>query len=146
MAKLSNFEGSEVITARITITKAGDGLSEPLDLRPVELHTGEEVFVLLRGEVAEVRHKGVKGTDAMARVHVVATNLATLVDGETGAAILASIEADLAEKREADERAAEASAGIQRIWDEDDEDDDGPVSPGLSVVHDDWDEEGDEDE
>lgn len=122
MTKLNRFEGQEVLATRITVTKTGDGLSEPLDMRPEEFHLGDEVFVLVRGEVTDVRHKPVKGTDGLARVHVVSANLGMVVDGSTGAALLEQVEADLAEKAEADERAAAEAAGVgSRVWEDDDD-------------------------
>ena len=45
MKQLGNFEGRREAGSQISITKAGDGLSDALQVDPVAYSTGEEVFV-----------------------------------------------------------------------------------------------------
>jgi len=81
---LPAYEGREVVHASMKITRAGDGLSEALQLAPVALHHGDEVHVVLKGRVIDVQHPLLKSTDAdedrLVRKHIVATEEITIVD------------------------------------------------------------------
>lgn len=87
---LTPFEGRDVISARVAITNAGDGLSAAMAVEPTELHVGEKVYVVLECEVAKVRFEPVKDTGSMARVHVLRGGAATLVDADLVAEHLAA--------------------------------------------------------
>lgn len=78
--KLPMFEGSDVTEASLRITRAGDGLSDALDLEPEALHHGERVYYVLEGLVSQVNHVPVKaGSTKLRRVHtVVAQRIAPL--------------------------------------------------------------------
>jgi hypothetical protein len=84
MAKLKKFEGREVVYSAMKITKAGDGLSEALQLAPVELHHGDEVSVVLRGVVRSVNYVPLKpgddDCDLLVRSHTVVTEEITIVE------------------------------------------------------------------
>ncbi|HUO49382.1 MAG TPA: hypothetical protein VMU09_11140 [Acidimicrobiales bacterium] len=80
--KLTPFEGRDVIKSTIVIKKAGDGLSQPLQFRPVELIEGQEVFVLLRTVVDNVSFPRIKDTEASARKHDLVTLQACTPDRE----------------------------------------------------------------
>ena len=81
MGDLSPFEGRDVVGATIAITRAGDGLSEALAVRPAEFHVGDLVHVVLACEVAKVRFDADRHEeDALIRVHVLRAGTATIVD------------------------------------------------------------------
>lgn len=77
---LQPFDDRDVTQCAIRITRAGDGLSASLDAAPVELHHGEEVYVVLRCDVSKVSLERVKDTDLLRRVHTLAANFGTIVD------------------------------------------------------------------
>ena len=78
---LQPFEGLDVIQSGIRIVRAGDGLSAALAAGPVELHQGDEVYVLLKCEVTKITHETIKDVDALRRVHTLGALLGTIVDG-----------------------------------------------------------------
>lgn len=121
---MSNFEGSEVIGARMVIAKAGEGLSNALDMKPVELHTGEEVYVLVKTEVTDVTFKPSKeAPETRVRVHRLLTSEAMIVDAEVGEQLMAAQEAELANWREAQRIEEEKAAGVHRMFSGDVDDD-----------------------
>lgn len=77
---LPEFEGSDVFAASMKITKAGDGLSDALEVAPVALHVGDEVFFVLKGVVDQVNHRPLKKTEGLQRVHTISTVDITQVD------------------------------------------------------------------
>lgn len=78
---LSPFENHEVVGTTISITNAGDGLSEAMKIDPVEWEHGEKVFVLLETEVAKVRFDPSKdNSENLVRVHVLKAGTATVMD------------------------------------------------------------------
>lgn len=81
---LPDYEGREVVHSSMKITRAGDGLSEALQLAPVALHHGESVCVVLRGKVIDVQHPQLKSTDEdedrLVRKHILQTEEITIVD------------------------------------------------------------------
>jgi hypothetical protein len=76
---LEPFESIPVIGTSIKITKAGDGLSKSLAIAPSVLHTGDEVFVLLKCEVGPIRMVPVKDADAYTREQTLVAGTATMV-------------------------------------------------------------------
>jgi hypothetical protein len=79
---LQPFEKKPVIRAEVKITKAGDGLSDALKVDPIELHVNDRVFFVLEAEVDAVQFKRMTaGGSDMTRVHVLATQRITQVDG-----------------------------------------------------------------
>lgn len=81
MARLPDFESCEVDRSSIKVTKAGDGLSEPLALDPQALAHGEEIYLVIRGKVTQVIHKpsSREEPDILTRVHVVEARDVALV-------------------------------------------------------------------
>lgn len=77
---LNSFEGADVVQSTIRITRAGDGLSEALNVEPVEYHMGDVVHIVLRCRVGPVQFKPVKDTDVAVRVHSFVTEMGTVVD------------------------------------------------------------------
>ena len=82
---LQPFEGRDVLTASMRITRAGDGLSTALSIAPIELHIGDELYVLLACEVVEVGVRPIKDTDVLVRRHTLRAGVGTLVDGKWAA-------------------------------------------------------------
>lgn len=106
---LPAFEELAVHKSTLRITKAGDGLSEALDLEPQALHLGDEVCFVIRGKVNQVNHR--EGQDnAIVRQHTVAVEAIAPVDPSTADQVIAEENDRLAKLR--DER-----NGQQRIDD-----------------------------
>lgn len=82
MAKLSKFEGREVLGVGLEIKNAAGGLNEALAVDPAEWRHGQQVDVVLRCEVVKVRHDEVKDTDGLRRVHVLSATEATVIDAD----------------------------------------------------------------
>lgn len=115
MNDLAPFAEHDVTECAVQITNAGDGLSESLDIAPVELDHGETVYVVLRGTVSKVAFVPIKDTDELRRVHTIKTTFGTLVDEASARAILNGA------RRKVDE-----ARGVQEIpFDDEDEDGDG---------------------
>lgn len=81
MGRLPDFEGCEVDRSLIKLTRAGDGLSEPMRLDPVALGYHDEVYLVVRGEVTQVNHRPVSRDedDMLTRVHTVEAREIVLV-------------------------------------------------------------------
>src|SRR5687768_17125285 len=79
---LSKFEGKDVASVTASIRNTGDGLSESMATDKVELHHGDEVFVVLRCLVEKIRHDPIKDSSALERVHMMKALDATIVDEE----------------------------------------------------------------
>lgn len=86
---LEPFEKKPVIRCEVKITKAGDGLSDALQVDPVEMHVNDRVFFVLEAEVASIQFVRMSpaGND-LRRVHVLATQRITQVDGADVSAYL----------------------------------------------------------
>jgi hypothetical protein len=110
MADLSPFEGRDVITTRIAITNAGDGLYDALAVEPNEMHLGETVYVVLQCEVAKIRHDPVKDTDGLARVHTLKAGTGTIVD----AGLVQDVIADQARRNQLERNTAGAIIAVPR--------------------------------
>lgn len=86
---LPEFEGQQVHKSTVKIAKAGDGLSEALDLEPQALNMGDEVCFVLRGKVRKVSHE--EGRDnAIVRVHTVDTTGIAPIDQATADEMIAA--------------------------------------------------------
>lgn len=108
---LSDFEGKPVRRSTISITNAGDGLSEAMKVEPVEHHQGDRVYVVLECEVAKVGFAPIDKDDPagdQARVHTFRAGTATIVDADLVATVIA-------EQREKNLKAKEDAAGIVRL-------------------------------
>lgn len=114
-AGLAPFDGMDVLRTTIAVTNAGDGLSEAMKVDPQEFHLGDEVFVVLRCEVAKVQFVPIKDTDALSRVHVLKAGDATIIDGDI-------VEDHLIAQAERILKAKEQAAGVTRLaFDDEDE-------------------------
>lgn len=104
--ELSRFEGRDVLDATIAVTKAGDGLSKDLSVRPHEFSLHETVYVVLETSVSKVSYVDhPDNEEASRRVHTLVTRNASVVDGQAVAELLAETKRKLALKREQDEEA-----------------------------------------
>jgi hypothetical protein len=107
--ELGTFDGKDVLRTAISVTNAGDGLSEAMKVDPTLLHLGDKVYVVLECEVAKVRFDPIKDIDdAVSRVHVLKAGTATMVDADL-------VQQQLAEQAERIQLAKEAEAGIERL-------------------------------
>jgi hypothetical protein len=77
---LPTFEKNAVANATVKITKAGDGLSAALKVKPEALFLGADQYYVLAGRVTQVTHKDVDGV--VTRVHTVETQGITSIDPE----------------------------------------------------------------
>lgn len=81
--KLPKFEGREVRTATVKITRAGDGLSEALSIEPEALHHKERVFFVMEGSVEQINHKPINKDDeqqGLTRIHTIEAKSIAKVD------------------------------------------------------------------
>lgn len=82
MTQLTPFEEHDVVGATISITNAGDGLSDAMKIEPREFEHGETVHVVLETTVSKVRFDPSKDDpEDLIRVHVLKAGLATIVEG-----------------------------------------------------------------
>ena len=80
--KLEPFEGREVIKASIEMPSAAGGLREPLAFEPVEIHHGDEGYIVLHWKCTKVRFDPIKDTNALGRAHVLEVDEAAFIDSE----------------------------------------------------------------
>ena len=107
---LGKFEGRRVSATRMTVKGTGDGLSEALEMDPLVLHHGDEVYLIVKGVVADVHFPPVKGTEDVARTHVIRAVEATIVEE-------ALAEPALVEQRRKIREALEAETGQEPLGD-----------------------------
>jgi hypothetical protein len=75
------FEGRDIVSNSIAVTNAGDGLSASVAVKPVALHLGDDVYVILKTKVAKIRFEAVKDSEDEAnRVAVLKTVGASITD------------------------------------------------------------------
>lgn len=93
---LTQFDGRPVVRTTISVTNAGDGLSQALGIDPQEFHHGEIVYVVLECEVSKVTHVPVdkETPDVLVRQHTLRAGTGTIVDGSI---VVDHIEAQAAE-------------------------------------------------
>ena len=89
---LTAYEGLDVMQASIKVTNAGDGLSEAINVDPVEYHVGDVVHVVLRTEVARVSYEPIRDTDVLKRVHTLRARSGTIVEESLVRGVLAAQE------------------------------------------------------
>jgi hypothetical protein len=80
---LGSFEGADVIGTALILRNTGDGLSDSMEIAPVNLHVGDLIEFVGRAEVVGVRHDSAsKETSDLTRVHIARANLITLIESE----------------------------------------------------------------
>lgn len=105
--KLSDFEGLEVRAVGVEMPGAAGGLREAMKFDPVELHKGEEVYVVLKGVVNKIRLDPIVKDDLTGpqrRVHILIVSEAALIDPEY-------VEEHMAAQRAKIQAAKDAEAG-----------------------------------
>jgi hypothetical protein len=130
---LPDFDGREVVRATIEVTNAGDGLSAAMAVSPSALHMGDEVYVLIRGEVSKVSHKPLDPKDedsALVRIQTIKAGDADILSE----ADVKKVKKSLDKTADNIRRALEAAQGVSRLpgvddpaVDEDKDDDEIPA-------------------
>ena len=85
---MTPFDDHPVTECAMRIVGAGTGLSESLDVAPVELHHDEVVCVVLRCLVTKVSYERIKDLDELRRVHTVRATFGSIIDQATAEKIL----------------------------------------------------------
>lgn len=111
MGDLSKFEGLEVMAVGVEMPNAAGGLQDAMKFQPVEWHQGDEYYIVLHAVVTKIRHEpmvreNVRGPQR--RVHVLSVDEAAPIDARY-------VKEQLAEHREAIEKAKEQAMGVQRL-------------------------------
>lgn len=101
---LGSFDGRDVVSTSIAVTRAGDGLSAALEIEPTVLHVGDQVVIVLDCVVSKIGFVPVKDSDDLTRVQTLRAGTAAIIDRKLVRKVL-------------DEQAKkiEAARGIQRI-------------------------------
>lgn len=111
MSTLTDFDDLPVRQASLSLTGAGDGLSEAMKTAPRELHHGETIFILYEAQVVKVRHDQIDKDDpdmGLVRVHMAKAATATLVPEEFAGEAIAA-------QKLANERARDEAEGVKRL-------------------------------
>jgi hypothetical protein len=101
---LTPFDGREVTGLSAIITKTGDGLSDALEVDPVESHIGSRRTVALDVYLKKVRFDPIKDTTLLRRVEIWEAEGATFVD-----------RAVVSEALDAMAQRIEEARGVQRL-------------------------------
>jgi hypothetical protein len=114
---VKEFEGLSVEEVGVEITNAAGGLQEAMKYAPIEMHHGEEHFIVLRCRVRKVRFDPIEKDDydgPQRRVHV--------LHADQAVPIAAKLVADHVNKhQEKIKKAKEEAEGVERLPFEDDE-------------------------
>jgi len=108
---LQEFEDRDVVRSTVKLVGAGDGLSEPMKIEPVEFHHGDRLFVLCEATIVGVGYEPTNKDDpagAQMRVHKAKAGSMTIVPAEIAAPLIEA-------QRDAILKAREEEAGIQRL-------------------------------
>jgi hypothetical protein len=89
---LNAYEGFDVVQASIKVTNAGDGLSQAINVDPVEYHVGDVVHVVLETVVSRISYETIKDTEVLKRVHTLRAGSGTIVDESYARGVLAAQE------------------------------------------------------
>lgn len=106
---LGEFDGRTITSIKVKIMKAGDGLSQALEIEPTLMHWGEKVYVVLECDPDDMIHKPSKDSAQECGL-IVKLNAAagTIVDADlVAAAVNAQTDKIVA--------AREAAKGIQQL-------------------------------
>jgi RecA/RadA recombinase len=104
---LDPFEGRPVVATKIILTRTGDGLSQAMEIAPLVLHHGQVVDLVVRSQVAKIRHDEDKGEGGdLIRVQILEAQALTVVDNAGVRKLLDKHLADLARQKEVDGQAA----------------------------------------
>lgn len=113
MSDLGTIDGQPIVGRSIKLTKAGDGLSEALQIEHHDLHVGDEVAVLVRGKIGGPTFKPEKGSDSKwVRVDNIVAGSALIVEDEDVTKILDKHDDAVYELRQ---RLKEEKEGLKRL-------------------------------
>lgn len=101
---LGQFDGRDVLTTSVKVTKAGDGLSEALGVDPQLLHHGDRGAIVIEYEVDKITFDPIKDTQGLNRVHTLKAMRGTLIDLE-----------DVQDKLDEQTRRIEEADGVMRL-------------------------------
>lgn len=76
---LGEFDGRDVLTTSVKVTRAGDGLSEALGVDPQLLHHGDRGAIVIEYEVDKITFDPIKDTAGLNRVHTLKAMRGTLI-------------------------------------------------------------------
>lgn len=110
-AELTEFEGLSVEEVGVEIPNAAGGLQEAMKFDPVEWHSGDEHFIVLRCEVKKVRFEPIVKDDfagAQRRVHVMHVDQAAPIAGK-------AVQKQLSAYQERIKKAKDEAAGMQAL-------------------------------
>lgn len=102
---LDRFEDDDVLQSTIALKNAGDGLSKPLAVKPVQIHDQQEVYLVMRTTCTGIAHKRLTdkqvkdirlpdgtplpaGSQGMNRKQDLTPDIVTIVDGQVVAEML----------------------------------------------------------
>lgn len=108
---LTDFDGLPVRQASLSLTGAGDGLSEAMKTAPRELHHGETIYIVYEAQVVKVRHDQIDKDDpdmGLVRVHMAKAATATIVDEAFAGEVITA-------QKLANEKARDEAAGVLRL-------------------------------
>lgn len=83
--ELSEFEGLPVTEVGVEIPNAAGGLQEAMKFDPVEWHSGDEHYLVLRCAVKKIRHEPIERDDfdgPQRRVHVLHVDQAAPIEAK----------------------------------------------------------------
>ena len=101
---LGQFDGRDVLTTSVKVTKAGDGLSEALGVDPQLLHHGDRGAIVIEYEVDKITFDPIKDTNGLNRVHTLKAMRGTLIGLE-----------EVQEKLDEQTRRIEEAEGVMRL-------------------------------
>lgn len=101
---LKPFDDRDVVACSVRIVRAGDGLSEGLDVDPVEFALDDFVHVVLRCQVSRVAYEEIKDTGDLRRVHTLTCTSGTVVD-----------QGDVRKVLDAQRKRIETAKGLSRL-------------------------------
>lgn len=98
---LQPFDGKPVVQTTISVSNAGDGLSNALAIEPQEFHHGDRVFVVIEGEIDRVTHSPLSKDvpNMLVREHRLKAGTSTIVEGSLVAEVLEAQAAKIAAAR-----------------------------------------------
>ncbi|MGH9095130.1 MAG: hypothetical protein ACRDXE_08210 [Acidimicrobiales bacterium] len=107
---LTPFEDRDVTRSSIEIPGAAGGLQEALTVEPVEIHHGDERYLVMKVVCTKVRFDPIKDSDALARVQILkpVEGMSTFIGAEY-------VEKMVLEQKEKIDRLREEASGIMRL-------------------------------
>lgn len=131
------FEGRPILSHALELPSLAGGLREAAEVSGSRIiRKDDEAYLLIHVKGNKTRFDPVKNTDGFQRVDIPSVESLTFVEGAAFEKAIADHKAAVEAKRLADQQAAEAEKGVQRVpgtepWPTDEDGDDGlPDGPG----------------